>query len=103
VSRGARRRAAAVAKRTCAAAPVRMVTDAEIEAARTERGGWTRQQLAEWGVPWPPPKGWRSALVLGCDARDKRARLRASAIMAASYAESRYAELWHRFDESKGP
>ena len=25
----------------------------------------TRKQLAEWGVPWPPPKGWLRALVDG--------------------------------------
>lgn len=25
---------------------------------RTERGGWTRRQLAALGVAWPPPKGW---------------------------------------------
>ncbi|OUC86499.1 hypothetical protein CA983_41685 [Streptomyces swartbergensis] len=31
----------------------------EIEAARTPAGGWTRNQLAAWGVPWPPPKGWK--------------------------------------------
>ena len=37
-------------------------TEAEIDAARTAAGGWTRQQLAEWGVPWPPPKGWRRNL-----------------------------------------
>lgn len=37
-------------------------TPAEIEAARTPAGGWTRAQLAEWGVPWPPPKGWRREL-----------------------------------------
>jgi hypothetical protein len=24
--------------------------------------GWNRKQLAEWGVPWPPPKGWRTRL-----------------------------------------
>jgi hypothetical protein len=35
----------------------------EVEAAKTERGGWTRKQLAEWGVPWPPPKGWKAALL----------------------------------------
>lgn len=38
-------------------------TAAEITDARTERGGWTRAQLAEWGVPWPPPRGWRKRLV----------------------------------------
>ena len=37
-------------------------TAAEIEAARTPAGGWTKAQLAAWGVPWPPPKGWRQDL-----------------------------------------
>jgi len=32
----------------------------DIEAAKTPHGGWTRAQLAQWGVPWPPPKGWRA-------------------------------------------
>jgi hypothetical protein len=34
----------------------------EIEAAKTRRGGWSRATLAAWGVPWPPPRGWRHAL-----------------------------------------
>lgn len=34
---------------------------------RTERGGWTRKQLAEWGVNWPPLNGWRKRLALGLD------------------------------------
>lgn len=38
-------------------------TEAEIDAARTPAGGWTKDQLAQWGVPWPPPKGWRKRLV----------------------------------------
>jgi hypothetical protein len=38
------------------------VSREQIEKARTERGGWTRAQLAEWGVPWPPPKGWKKRL-----------------------------------------
>lgn len=42
-------------------------TAAEIEAARTPAGGWTREQLAAWGVPWPPPKGWRKALAAGVE------------------------------------
>jgi len=40
-----------------------MVTAQEIERGRTKKGGWTRKQLADWGVPWPPPKGWRQALI----------------------------------------
>jgi len=39
------------------------VTLADIMGARTKRGGWTRKQLAKWGVPWPPPKGWKRALL----------------------------------------
>lgn len=35
---------------------------AEVENARTPAGGWTRKQLAEWGVKWPPRKGWRTRL-----------------------------------------
>jgi hypothetical protein len=34
----------------------------EVEAARTPAGGWKREQLAAWGVPWPPPKGWKDDL-----------------------------------------
>ncbi|WP_078894308.1 hypothetical protein [Streptomyces sp. NRRL S-1022] len=34
----------------------------EVTAARTPEGGWTKKQLAEWGVPWPPPSGWRKHL-----------------------------------------
>jgi hypothetical protein len=43
----------------------RFPTEEEIEAARTPAGSWTRAQLAEWGVPWPPRKGWKAALILG--------------------------------------
>jgi hypothetical protein len=43
----------------------RRVTAEEILAAMTIRGGWTRRTLESWGVPWPPPKGWRRALENG--------------------------------------
>lgn len=33
-----------------------------IEAKKTKKGGWTKAQLAEWGIPWPPPKGWKKKL-----------------------------------------
>ncbi len=42
-----------------------MPTLEEIEAARTPKGGWTKAQLAAWGVPWPPQKGWRERLAAG--------------------------------------
>ena len=41
------------------------VTDEQIEAAKSARGGWTKNTLAAWNVPWPPPKGWRRALRTG--------------------------------------
>jgi len=40
----------------------RTPTPVEIEAAKTPAGGWTKATLASWGVPWPPPKGWRREL-----------------------------------------
>lgn len=40
-----------------------MPTPREIDDARTESGGWTREQLERWGIPWPPPKGWRKRLM----------------------------------------
>lgn len=41
----------------------------EIEAARSPRGGWSSATLASWGVPWPPPKGWKKALELAAEHR----------------------------------
>ncbi|MGW2426766.1 hypothetical protein ACWC0C_47875 [Streptomyces sp. NPDC001709] len=34
----------------------------EVAAAQTPNGGWSKNQLAEWGIPWPPPMGWRKHL-----------------------------------------
>lgn len=34
-----------------------------IESKRTPKGGFTKATLAEWGVPWQPPKGWKKWLV----------------------------------------
>ena len=42
-----------------------IVTHEEVEAAKTPKGAWTKAQLAQWGVPWPPPKGWRGMLERG--------------------------------------
>lgn len=40
-----------------------MPTAAEIEAAKTPKGGWTKDQLAAWGISWPPPEGWKAKLI----------------------------------------
>ncbi len=34
-----------------------------VQAKATSNGGWTKEQLAEWGIPWPPPKGWKKDLL----------------------------------------
>ena len=44
--------------------PIKLTTE-EIEAAKTERGGWTKSTLEAWGIAWPPPKGWKEALMAG--------------------------------------
>jgi hypothetical protein len=41
------------------------LTAEEIDAAKTAKGGWDRATLANWGIPWPPPKGWRQMLIEG--------------------------------------
>lgn len=39
------------------------LTAEEIEAGKSPKGGFTRDQLEKWGVPWPPPKGWKRKLM----------------------------------------
>ncbi|HEY3691113.1 MAG TPA: hypothetical protein VGL46_12540 [Pseudonocardiaceae bacterium] len=46
----------------CQPEPPVLPSPDEIEAARTPAGGFTRAQLAAWGVAWPPPKGWKKEL-----------------------------------------
>lgn len=41
------------------------LTEAEIDAARSPKGAWTAKTLKGWGVPWPPPHGWKAALLKG--------------------------------------
>jgi 5-methylcytosine-specific restriction endonuclease McrA len=41
------------------------LTKEEIESHLTPGGGYTQEQLAEWGVSWPPPKGWKNRLIRG--------------------------------------
>lgn len=43
----------------------RFPSPSDVHAAQTAPGGWPREQLAAWGVPWPPPKGWRKRLAAG--------------------------------------
>jgi hypothetical protein len=34
----------------------------KIESLKTINGGWTKEDLATLGIPWPPPKGWKKKL-----------------------------------------
>lgn len=43
--------------------PVKL-SASDIDSRKTPKGGWTKATLAEWGVPWPPPPGWREALMM---------------------------------------
>lgn len=36
-----------------------------IAEGKSPGGSWSRATLAQWGVPWPPPRGWKEALIAG--------------------------------------
>lgn len=40
-------------------------TKEEIEEFKTDKGGYTKAALHTMGVPWPPPPGWKQALLEG--------------------------------------
>ncbi len=46
------------------------VTEPLLQAGKSEAGGWSRAQLQLLSVPWPPPKGWKKA-VLGKELPDE--------------------------------
>jgi hypothetical protein len=61
-------------------------TREEIAAAR-----FTRARLASWGVPWPPPKGWREELEARADAKAGRIPI------VAAGGDGRFRERWQQF------
>jgi hypothetical protein len=36
---------------------------ADIDAQKSEAGGWTMATLAGWGINWPPERGWKRQLL----------------------------------------
>ncbi len=43
--------------------PDGVITLAWIDSKRTSAGGFSKEALASMGVAWPPPRGWRKALL----------------------------------------
>jgi hypothetical protein len=50
----------------------------KIESLRSPAGAWTRASLAQLGVPWPPPRGWRQALIHGRPIPERAPKRRSS-------------------------
>lgn len=70
------------------------VTQAWLEQFSTKEGGWTRDQLEQIGVPWPPRQGWKRravGMVITAEAR-KRFELRLSKKQAKRYLRSEKAQ-----------
>ncbi len=39
------------------------ITEELIAAGTSERGGWSKRQLALLGVDWPPVGGWKKSII----------------------------------------
>jgi hypothetical protein len=68
-ARAARRTPAEAAELERLLADLPRVSREQIEACRKPDGAYsfTAERLASWGVPWPPPAGWRRAIERGQD------------------------------------
>lgn len=56
-----------------------LITDELIEAGKSARGGWSREQLRLLGIPWPPPAGWKRKVLgarIRADSAEQFIRLR---------------------------
>lgn len=58
-----------------------MPTLEEIEAGKSPKGGYNKATLAKWGVPWPPPTGWKEALIAGKSMEEAGMRTAAPSIV----------------------
>lgn len=57
--------------------------------AATPSGGYTKTQLAAIGVPWPPPKHWKRAVV-----GRRISRTAFDALMMVRYLQPSAADRW---------
>jgi hypothetical protein len=39
------------------------ITEDEINAARSPKGGFKAATFRQWGISWPPPKGWKETIL----------------------------------------
>ncbi len=74
------------------------ITIEQLEACKTEKGGWSKETLTLLGVPWPPPKGWKKKLLGGekINPKKRRKRKRRKQITAARksfYKTAEWAKL----------
>ncbi len=60
------------------------LTKAELDAGKSPKGGYTRERLAAWGVPWPPPKGWQQMLLSGVTVEQSEDQLKIQAIQTTA-------------------
>lgn len=65
----------------------------EIEAAKSEKGGWNKKTLAKWDVPWPPPLGWKESLINGTPLAKQKF---SSEAMRARHSTGSRGKLLHR-------
>jgi len=51
----------------------RQLSKEEIRELEGQHGGWTADDLARYGVPFPPPRGWKKQIIRhGIPWRDER-------------------------------
>ena len=74
---------------------------AAMEAAKSARGGWSALTLASWGVPWPPPKGWKDRLLAEGPARRTRRNWRPLFSLAAARRSAQRDAIAAEIDATK--
>lgn len=77
------------------------ITKEEIDAAKTKNGGWSRETLNGWGIPWPPPNGWKAHLVEhGCGCSNCATNY--TAALSAVSLVAKYAEILAQHHVARG-
>lgn len=73
------------------------ITEQVLETLKTQKGGYARETLALLGVPWPPKKGWKKALLKDVRAHNRKKVKSAGKSKRGSRGPSVYKTLeWKR-------